>query len=123
MNIGYLSFAVLPMLILTIAVVAIYLHYKRKVESDYDVEMKQLRQFLFSGKLDKNKFNLVKNRLKIDSLLSEQGDILENMFQEEKIDSITYVRMKNALKLSMNQKLKKIKCRHLTCNFLNILMN
>ena len=96
------------MLILAIAVAAIYLHYKRKKESDYDMEMKQLRQLLFSGKLDKNRFNLVKNRLKIDSLFSEQGDILENMFKEEKIDSTTYNRMKNALKLSMNQKLKKI---------------
>jgi len=89
MNIGQLSLAVLPMLILTIAVAAIYVHYKRKIESDYDIEMKQLRQLLFSGKLDKNRFNLVKNRLKIDSLFSEQGDILENMFQNEKIDSTT----------------------------------
>ena len=63
---------------------------------------------MLSGKLDKNKFNLVKNRLKIDSLYSEQGDILENMFQDEKIDSTTYVRMKNALKLSMSQKPKKL---------------
>jgi len=96
------------MLILTIAVVAIYVHYKRKIESDYDMEMKQLRQFLLSGKLDKNKFNLVKNRLKIDSLFSEQTNVLENMFNDEKIDPNTYVRMKNALKLSMNQKLKKL---------------
>jgi len=108
MNIGQLSLAVLPMLILTIAVAAIHLHYKRKIESDYDIEMKQLRQLLFSGKLDKDRFNLVKNRLKIDSLFSEQGDILENMFQDEKIDSTTYVRMKSALNLSMNQKLKKL---------------
>ena len=71
-------------------------------------KMKQLRQLLFSGKLDKGRFNLVKNRLKIDSLYSEQGDILENMFQDEKIDSTTYVRMKSALKLSMSHKLKKL---------------
>jgi hypothetical protein len=108
MNLSQLYLAGLPMLILTIAVVAIYVHYKRKIESDYDMEMKQLRQFLLSGKLDKNKFNLVKNRLKIDSLFSEQTNVLENMFNDEKIDPNTYVRMKNALKLSMNQKLKKL---------------
>ena len=108
MNITQLSLLVFPMIILTIAAVVIYLYYQRKVESEYDLEMKQLRQFLFSGKLDKNKFNLVKNRLKIDNLFSEQEDILENMFKNEKIDSTTYVRMKDALKLSMNQKLKNL---------------
>ena len=108
MDISYLSLAVLPMIIVAIVVAAIYLHYKRKVESDYDLEMKQLRQLLFSGKLDKGRFNLVKNRLKIDSLFSEQSGVLEDMFQDEKIDSITYVRMKSALKLSMNHKLKKL---------------
>ena len=108
MSVSQLSLAVLPMLILTIAIVALYVHYKRKIESEYDTEMKQLRQLLFSGKLDKNKFNLVKNRLKIDTLFSEQTDVLENMFQEEKIDSTTYSRMKNALTLQLNQKLKKL---------------
>ena len=108
MDISFLSLAVLPMIIVAIVVAAIYLHYKRKVESDYDMEMKQLRQLLFSGKLDKDRFNLVKNRLKIDSLFSEQSGVLENMFQDEKIDSTTYVRMKSALKLSMTQKLKKL---------------
>ena len=108
MSISQLSLAVLPMLILTIAIVAIYVHYKRKIESEYDTEMKQLRQLLLSGKLDKTKFNVVKNRLNIDSLFSEQTNVLENMFQEEKIDSTTYIRMKNALKLQLNQKLKKL---------------
>jgi hypothetical protein len=108
MNIIQLSMAVIPMVILAIAVVVIYLHYKGKMESEYDVELKHLRQFLLYGKMDRNKFNLVKNRLKIDTLFSEQGAILENLFKEEKIDSTTYVRMKNALKLSMDRKLKKL---------------
>jgi len=98
---------VLPIIILLMVVAAIYLHYKRKPESDFDKEMKQLRQLLLSGKLNKQKFLLIKNRLKIDSLFSEQSDILENMFKDEKIDSTTYVRMKNALKMSMKQKFKK----------------
>jgi len=107
MSISQLAQLVLPIIIQLMAVAAIYFHHKRKVESDFDKEMKQLRQLLLSGKLDKQKFLLIKNRLKIDSLFSEQSDILENIFKDEKIDSTTYVRMKDALKLSMNQKLKK----------------
>ena len=70
-------------------------------------ERKQLRQMQLSGKLDKKRFLHIKNRLKIDNSSSEQREILENMRKDEKIDSITYIRMKKALDLSLNQKLKK----------------
>ena len=48
------------------------------------------------------------NILKVEKLSSEQNSILEKMLKEEKIDSFTYTRMKKALQVSLNQKLKKI---------------
>jgi len=89
MSISQLSLAVLPMVTLAISVASIYFYYKRKCESDLDKELKQLRQLLISGKLDKKKFLLIRNRLHIDNVFSEQSYILENFFKDEKIDSNT----------------------------------
>ena len=69
--------------------------------------MKVLRKLQVSGQLDRKSFYNIKNRLKVDKLSSEQGNILEKMFREEKIDSVTYIRIKNTLQISLNKKLKK----------------
>ena len=107
MDLSQLSLVVPPMLALTVGVVSIILYYIRRAETDYDLDLKQLRQMLLARKLDRPTFSRVKNRLKIDNLYSEQVIVIEQMFKTKNIDSMIYVRMKSALKLSLDQKLKK----------------
>ena len=96
------------MLSLTIIVGSIIWYYKKRATTDYELEIKQLRQMYYSGKLDKNSFLRVKNRMSVETSSSEQGEILEKMLKDKKLDPITYTRMKKALKISLDQKLKKL---------------
>jgi hypothetical protein len=43
----------------------------------------------------------------IENQSSNQGSILEKMFEEEKIDATTFIRLKEVLTTSLNEKLKK----------------
>ena len=107
MHISQVPVLVFPMLVFTIGLVLIIYYSKKSSETEYEQEMKQLRQMQLSGKLDKKRFLRIKNRLTIDKSSSDQREILENMLKDEKIDAVTYTRMKKALKFSLNQKLKK----------------
>jgi len=98
---------VLFSLLVFVVVLGMIVHFsKKKIENNYEKEMKHLRKFQVSGQIDRKTFFALKNRLKIQSLSSEQETKLEEMLREEKIDSVTYNRMKKALKINLNQKLK-----------------
>jgi hypothetical protein len=103
-----LIFLVVSMVIFTAAVATIIYFFKRKVETEEELELKQLRQMFFSGKLDKKSFIRVKNRMKIENMSSVQKEHLEEMRKNETIDSTTYVRMKKALKISLDERLRKL---------------
>ena len=102
-----LPFVVFPMLVITVGLLLIVYFAKKKIETNYEKEMKVVRKLQVSGQLDRKSFFNLKNRLKVNELSSEQGTIFERMFREEKIDSVTYIRMRNALQISLNKKLKK----------------
>ena len=108
MHFNQVPVLVFPMLVFTIGLVIIIYYSKKGSETQYEEEIKQLRQFQLSGKLDKQRLLRFKNRMKIDNISSEQRKILENMRKDQTIDSTTYVRMKKALELGLNQKLKKL---------------
>ena len=107
MTLRQVPIALFPMFTFTIGLLVMIYHFKQSSETDYEQEMKQLRQLQLSGKLDKKRFFQIKNRLIVDKNSIEQREILESMFKNEKIDAVTYSRMKAALKLSLHQKLKK----------------
>ena len=81
---------------------------KKKMETDFEKDIKQLRKLQISGQLDKNSFYRLKNRMNVENLSKEQKGILENLHKEQKIDTTTYMRMKKALQLQLNVKLKKM---------------
>ena len=68
MSISQLPILVFPMLVFTIGLIIIVYYFKKDKETEYEKEMKQLRQFQLSGKLDKQRFLQVKNRMKIDNI-------------------------------------------------------
>jgi hypothetical protein len=107
MTIGIMPFIVIPILVIFVGLLLIVYYSKKKLETVFEKEMKMLKRLRFSGKLDKKNYQNVKNRLEVEKLSSEQSAILEQMFNNEKIDSVTYMRMRKALHISMNQKLKK----------------
>jgi len=102
-----LPFVIFPMLVITVGLLFIVYFSKKKMETNYDKGMKILRKLQVSGKLDRKGFFYIKNRLKVERLSSEQGNILEKMFREKKIDSFTFNRMKQALQISLNKRCEK----------------
>jgi hypothetical protein len=108
MLVNILPFLVLPMLTISIGLLIIVYYSKKKAETEFEKEIKDLRKLQVSGKLDKKTFFNIKNRMNVEKLSSEQGAILEKMFKEQKIDSTTYLRLRKALKISLNQKFKKL---------------
>lgn len=96
-----------PMLVLSIGLLVIIYYSKKNSETDYEKEIRQLRQLQLSGKLDKKRFLQFKNRLMVDISSFEQREILEKMLKKERIDSVTFRRMQKALQFSLNQKLRK----------------
>ena len=107
MQISILAFLILPMVVISIGILVIVYYSKKKSETDFEKEIKQLRKLQVSGQLDKKSFFNIRNRMKVEKLSSDQGAILEKMFEEKKIDSTTYMRLKKALNLSLHEKLKK----------------
>jgi hypothetical protein len=53
---GILAFSVLPMVVISIGLLVIVYYSKKKSETDFEKEIKQLRKLQVSGKLDKKKF-------------------------------------------------------------------
>ena len=102
MQTSIVPIAAFPMIVFSVGLLLIIYYSKKQSETRYEKEMKLLRKFQISGQLDKKSFFHIKNRLKVEKVSAEQRDILENMFRNEKIDSTTYLRMKSALRLSLN---------------------
>ena len=96
------------MVIISIGLLVIVYFAKKKTETDFEKEIKQLRMLQVSGKLDKKSFFKLRNRMNVEKSSSDQRIILKKMFDNEKIDATTYIRLKKALKLSLNEKMKKL---------------
>lgn len=102
-----------PMLTFS-AGLAVIFHYLsgKKQENAYEQELKHLRRSLLQGKLDRKSFIYIKDSLKAEDRFSVESKRLDELFEQQRLDDITYIRMKKALELTFNDKLLKIHERH-----------
>ena len=117
MEIVQLVNIILPLaLIITISVSVILYSRRKNEKTDYEKEMKRLRQLLLKGKLDRKSFLRVRDNLKVEELFADETKRLDNMLMQKSIDSETYRRMKKILKMSFTKKLDKINMKN---NYVN----
>ena len=102
-------FIILPLAILIAILVVVVFYLARKTEeTDYEKEMKRLRQLLLKGKLDRETFLRIRDNLKVEDLFADETKRLDDMLKDKQMDSDTYVRMKKILEMSFSERLVKI---------------
>jgi len=102
-------FLILPLaIIIAILVVVVFYLGRKTEETDYEKEMKRLRQLLLKGKLNRETFLHIRDNLKVEDLFADESKRLDDMLKHKKMDSDTYVRMKKILEMSFNERLEKI---------------
>jgi len=113
MEIVQLSTIILPLATIITILVSVILYLRRKNEgTDYEKEMKRLRQLLLKGKLDRKSFLRVRDNLKVEALFADEIKRLDNMLTQKSIDSETYRRMKKILEMSFTEKLEIINMKY-----------
>ena len=105
---SYFFFLILPLAILVFFLVGLVISNARKEEGDYEKEVKKLRQLLLSGKLDKQNFFNLRNRLKHEKVFTIESKKLLSLLSDEKIDEETYVRLRQVLETSYRGRLDKL---------------
>ena len=106
-----------PMATLTAVLVVIAYYFSGMKEiNDYEKEIKELRHQVIKGNLGHKTFRYMKDNLKVEDLFNIESKRLDDMFEQNMIDSVTYTRMKKALELTFNEKLVKIDTKHLLLN-------
>ena len=109
MEIVQLNTIIIPLSIIITILVSVILYLRRKNEgTDYEKEMKRLRQLLLKGKLDRKSFLRVRDNLKVEALFADENKRLDNMLTQKSIDSESYRRMKKILEMSFTEKLEII---------------
>ena len=104
---------ILPLATVIALSTSVLVHRSRKTkESDYDKEMKKLRQLLLKGKLDRKTFLHIRDNLKVEDLFADETQRLDNLLEQKNIDSETYRRMKKILNMSFNERLEKINLKY-----------
>jgi hypothetical protein len=98
----------MPLAVLVVFLVALVLYNVRKEEDYYEIQVKKLRQLLFSGKLDKKTFLNLRNRLKNEKTFTTESKKLLVLLSNEKIDGETYVRLRQVLEKSFRDRLDKV---------------
>jgi len=98
--------------ILTISTSVLIHRHRKTKETDYEKEMKKLRQLLLKGKLDRKTFLHIRDNLKVEDLFADETQRLDNMLEQKNIDPETYRRMKQILKMSFNERLEKINLKY-----------
>jgi hypothetical protein len=113
MEIVQLSSILLPLTIIIAIVISVILYNRRKNEgTDYEKEMKRLRQLLLKGKIDRKTFLRVRDNLKVEALFGDEIKRLDNMLLQKSIDSETYGRMKKILEMSFTEKIETINMKY-----------
>jgi hypothetical protein len=96
-----------------IAIIGILLFQRRKNdETDYEKEMKKLRQLLLKGKLDRKTFLQIRDNLRVEDIYADEIQRLDNLLQQKNIDSETHRRMKKILEMNLKERLDKISLKH-----------
>jgi hypothetical protein len=105
---SYFFLLIVPLAILVVFLVGLVLYNARKEEDEYENELKKLRQLLLSGKLDKNNFLHLRNRLKHEKVFTSESNKLLSLLSDEKIDQGTYIRLRQVLETSFRDRLDKL---------------
>jgi hypothetical protein len=79
-----------------------------KEVNDYEKDLKALRIQVIKGNVSHKTFRYMKDNLRVEHLFVNESKRLDEMFQQDLMDEITYTRMKKVLQLTFNQKLMKI---------------
>jgi len=98
----------MPLAILIVFLVVLVIYYARKEEDDYENEVKKLRQLLLSGKLDKQTFLRLRNRMKHEKIFTTESKKLLSLLSDKKIDEETYTRLRKVLEKSFKDRLDKL---------------
>ncbi len=102
-------FLILPLaIIIAVLVVVVFYLARRTEETDYEKEMKELRQSLLKGKLDRKTFLYIRDNLKVEDHFADESERLNDMLKQKKMDPATYVRMKKVLEMTFDERLVKI---------------
>jgi len=98
-----------PMAVASVAIaVVVYFASGKKEENELEHEIKRLRQNLLRGDLGRTNFLYMKNSMQAEESYDVELKKLEEMFQQNLLDSTTYGRMRKALQVIYNEKLMKI---------------
>ena len=117
MNPSLFYTAVLPLALIVFVLVGIvYYLLKKTEETKYEKEMKILRKSLLKGKIDKNTFLYIKDKLKAEMHYLEESQRINKMLQQKKIDLDTYLRKKEILEVRFNESLSLIRIHHNMAN-------
>ena len=113
MNPSLFFTAVLPLALIVFVLVGIIFYLLRKSdESKYEKELKELRKSLLKGRIDRNTFLYLRDKLKAEIHYLEESQRVNKMFEKKKMDSDTYLRMKEILEMRLNEKLSLIQIHH-----------
>lgn len=104
---SYFFYQIVPLAVLVVFLVALVLHYSRKEEDEYEKVTKFVRKLLLSGKVDQENFSNMLSRIKQVKNFNRESKQLLSLLSEEKIDTDTYVRLRQVLEKSFQDKLKK----------------
>ena len=74
--------------------------------------MKELRKSLIKRNIDHKNFVYIRDNLTAEELYSTESERLDKMVADNKIDSDTYLRMKQVLNVGFNDRLMKIHQKH-----------
>ena len=105
---SYFFFLIMPLAVLVVFLVGLVVYNARKGENDYEKEVKKLRQLLLSGKLDKNNFLNLRNRLKHEKVFTTESKKLLSLLSDEKIDEETYIRLRQVIEASFRDRIDKL---------------
>ena len=102
-------FLILPLAIIISVLVTVVFYLARKTEeTNYEKEIKELRQLLIKGKLDRKSFLYIRDNLKAEDHFTDESKRLEDIMKQKKMEPDTYVRTKKILEMTYNERLVKI---------------
>jgi hypothetical protein len=102
-------FIIIPLaLLVAILVIVVFYLSSKTDETDYEKEMKRLRQLLIKGKLDRDSFLNIRANLRAEDLFADESQRMDEMIKNQQIDPDTYIRLKKVLEYGFNERLEKI---------------
>ena len=88
--------------------VALVIYNSRTEEDNYEKEIKKLRRLLFTGMLDKKTYINLSSSLKYVKSFNNKSQKVLSLLYVEKIDELTYVRLRHILETTFKERLDKL---------------